>query len=282
MRTAVPLLALSLLAAAAPARADKNDLALWRLGRLNVNADGTIPQPGVTVDAAAETQYRSLASELGTVLAPRLLMPADTLGYSGFQFDFDMSFTSVNGSSTSPFRNALERTDGNVPGLMSTFGIFARKGLFPSLEIGAGAIHVLETSMWALQAYTKFALHEGFHDWPLPSLAVRGAASRLMGSSQIDLTVASLDFSLSKSIGILGMVNLQPYLGYNLLWIIARSQVLDANPGCDAYDTMQNPAVTCPNPTGGSALTPGVTEINANFVFRGQDAILRHRFFVGM
>ncbi|HEY3358142.1 MAG TPA: hypothetical protein VGQ83_33150 [Polyangia bacterium] len=291
MRTAVYLVVLGLLVAARPARADKNDLALWRLGKLTVNPDGTIPQPGVTLDAAANQQYRSLASELGVVMAPRLLMPSDTLGYSGFQFDFDMSFTTINNNQTdpaktlSPWRNVLERTDGVVPSMMTTIGVFARKGIWlplPSFEIGAGALHLLDSNMFALQAYAKLALQEGFHGWPLPSIAVRGAASRLMGSSQLDLTVASLDFSASKAFGIGGTLNIQPYAGYNILWIIERGQVLDANPGCDAYVTTQTPTTPCPNPNGGANITPGVTELNSNFVFYNQNTIVRHRVFVGL
>lgn len=290
------LLVLGLLLAALPARADKNDPALWKLGQLNINPDGTIAVPGVTVGADAETQFRSLASELGVILAPRMLMPADTLGYSGFQFSAEISFTTVNtNSATSPWRNALERhgtikADGNpdttIPGVFTTVGVFARKGIWlpvPSFEVGAGALNVLDTNMFALQVYAKVAIHEGFHGWPLPSVAIRGAASRLMGAKDIDLTVASLDFSLSYSFGLGGTVNLSPYAGYNLLWIIPRSQVLDANPTCDAYVTSTNPTATCPDPRNAAAvIAPGSSELNANFVFRNQDNILRHRAFFGL
>jgi hypothetical protein len=300
MRTRRVLVVLGLLLAAVPARADKNDLALWKLGQLNINPDGTIA--GVTTSADAETQYRSLASELGVVLAPRLLMPADTLGYSGFQFSAELGFTTINtNQTTSPWRNALERhgqlkADGNpdttIPGVLTTVGVFARKGIWlpvPSFEVGAGALNVLETNMFALQFYAKLAIHEGFHGWPLPSVAIRGAASRLMGSTNLDLTIASLDFSLSYSFGLGGTINLSPYAGYNLLWIIARSQVLDANPTCDAYVTSTAPqppdpnAAKCPDPRNRSAtITPGSTELNSNFVFRSQDNILRHRIFFGL
>ena len=297
MRTPRVLLVLGLLLAALPASADKNDLALWKLGQVNVNPDGTIGLPGVSIGADAETQFRSLVSELGVVLAPRLLMPADTLGYSGFQFSAEMSFTTINtNQTTSPWRNALERhgqikDDGNpdttIPGVFTTIGVFARKGIWlpmPSFEVGAGALNVLETNMFALQVYAKMAIHEGFHGWPLPSVAVRGAASRLVGSSNLDLTIASLDFSLSYSFGLGGTINLQPYAGYNLLWIIPRSQVLDANPTCDAYVTSANPAASCPDPRnpGGATIAPGATELNSNFVFRNQDNILRHRIFFGL
>ena len=296
MRTRRVLLVLGLLLAATSARADKNDLALWKLGQLNISPDGTIGIPGVTIGADAETQFRSLASELGVVLAPRLLMPADTLGYSGFQFSAEMSFTTINtNQGSSPWRNALERhgqirADGNpdttIPGVLTTVGVFARKGIWlpvPSFEVGAGVLNVLETNMFALQVYAKLAIHEGFHGWPLPSVAVRGAASRLMGSSSLDLTIASLDFSLSYSFGLGGTINLQPYAGYNLLWIIPRSQVLDANPTCDAYTTSTNPAATCPDPRNSAAsIAPGSTELNSNFVFRNQDNIVRHRVFFGL
>ena len=36
--------------------------------------------------------------------------------------------------------------------------------------------------MFALQGYAKLALQEGFHGWWLPSFAVRGAASQLLGT----------------------------------------------------------------------------------------------------
>jgi hypothetical protein len=287
MRISTILAVLVCVGAALPARADKNDLALWKLGHVQLNPDGlTIAQPGVTIDANAEKQFRSLASELGVVLAPRMLIPSDTLGYSGFQFDLDMSFTTITKAQDGPWAGALERTDGTIPGMMTSFGVFARKGIWlplPSFEIGAGALKVLDTNMYALQAYAKLALHEGFHGWPLPSIAVRGAASRLMGSSQIDLTVASLDFGASYSIGIGGTVNLQPYAGYNILWIIPRSEVLDAHGTCDAYTTSTTPGATCPNPSpSGAPIGPGATELNANFVFRNQDAIVRQRIFFGL
>ena len=40
--------------------------------------------------------------------------------------------------------------------------------------------------MYAIQGYAKFALQEGFHDWVLPSFAVRGSASQLLGTGQVD------------------------------------------------------------------------------------------------
>ena len=46
----------------------------------------------------------------------------------------------------------------------------ARKGIWlplPGFEIGAGATKIIDSNMYAVQAYAKLALHEGFHDWEL-------------------------------------------------------------------------------------------------------------------
>ena len=37
-------------------------------------------------------------SELGVAIAPRLMTPADTLGYAGFQFSAELGVTKINGN----------------------------------------------------------------------------------------------------------------------------------------------------------------------------------------
>jgi hypothetical protein len=245
--------------------ADDNDLVLSRLG-LTTADDGNIPMGTVIPD---NRRFRALASELGVALAPRFAGPADSLGFSGFNFSADTSFTTID--SGADYWCATEKSSACTPGAvkgsgaLTTVGLFVRKGIWlplPSFEFGAGALHLLSSRMWAAQAYAKFAVHEGFHDWPIPSLAVRGAASRLMGSPELDLTVASLDVSASKSFGIGGVANLSPYLGWNVLWIVPRSEVIDKTPNIDAF--------TEP------------TDVTSNFVFEDQDTVLRQRLFGGL
>src|SRR5262249_13350912 len=97
---------------------------------------------------------------------------------------------------------------------------------------------------------------------PIPSVAVRGAASRLLGVDQLDLTDVSLDISISKRFGIAGTFSLAPYAGYAFLWVIPRSQVVDFTPTVSIKDH------------------PG--DVNNNFTFPDQDNIIRHRFFAGV
>lgn len=248
--------------AAAPgtARAGDNDLVLSRLGFVDASGEDVV---------GSNLQFRALASELGVALAPRLTEPADTLGFGGFQFSADLGFTSINDDeaywralegSPDPENPNAEHGDGFLP----TVGLFVRKGIWlplPSFEMGLGAVHLIDSRMWAAQGYAKFALHEGYHDLPLPSVAVRGGASRVMGSSQLDLTIASIDVSLSKDFGIAGTTRITPYAGWNWLIIVPRSEVVDKTPHID------------------SRMMPG--DSNMNFVFKDQDDILRNKLFFG-
>ncbi len=256
--------AVCLLAVARPglARADDNDLVVSRLGVPNAMGTDIVP---------AAQSFRSLASELGVVLAPRLLAPSDTLGYGGFQFSADIAFTTI--SNNQPFWRVLEssddptNTDPNVShgdANLPTLGFFVRKGIWlplPSFEVGAGIVRLLDSSIYAAQAYAKLAVHEGYHDLPLPSVAVRGGASRVLGTDQIDLTIASLDVSVSKDIGIGGTFTASPYAGWNLLFIVPRSEVLDATPNIDQRDDPM--------------------DLANSFAFGSQDNITRNRFFGG-
>jgi hypothetical protein len=249
-----------------PALADDNDLVVGRLG--TVINDGM----GQPIDVIGDpVLFRSLASELGVVMAPRLVEPADTLGFSGFQFAADLAFTSIN--NRQPYWRVLESSPdpaATAPvdhggGTMTSFGAFVRKGIWlplPSFEVGTGVVHLLGSNHWAGQFYAKFALHEGFHDLPLPSVAVRGAVSRVFGTDQIDLTVPSIDVSVSKHIGINGTFNLAPFAGWNWLLIVPRSEVIDKTPNIDPRDDPD--------------------DSNLNFTFPDQDTILRQRFFGGV
>lgn len=237
--------------------ADPNDIVLSRLGTHITDATGTSTR--TVGDGLA---FRALASQLGTALAPHLLTPADSLGFSGFQMTVDYTSTTIE--SGADYWRALEGTA--HPSSLQTIGFFARKGLWlpvPSFEVGAGAVHLVDSHLWTGQLYAKLALHEGYHDLPLPSFAVRGAVSRLMNQRELDLTTASLDLEISKHLGVGGTWRLDPFAGWDLLMIIPRSEVIDGTPNIDP-------------------LQPG-NEADAmnNFVFKDQDTIYRDRFFVG-
>jgi hypothetical protein len=279
----------------AVARAGTNDLKLLNLcsavGGTNSCLDTTSKDYANT-----QSRYRSMMSELGVVVAPRLMTPADTLGYAGFQFSGELGITTINNNrkvSNDPtgiaYWNGIEGVTSGAPNAarpsssLTTVGGFVRKGLWfplPAFEFGAGAIDVRGSHMYALQGYAKLALQEGFHDWVLPSLAVRGSVSQLLGTSQVNMTVWGVDVLISKAFSIGGTARIEPYFGWNVLFIDARSGVLDATPGCDAY--AQHLATPGNTPPGCAAADDGTwNDLGNNFTFASQDVITRYRWSVG-
>ena len=255
------------LCAPGAANADPNDLVLTRLGTRITNTAGELQSV-----IGQNLEFRALASQMGVVLAPHLLTPADTIGFGGFQLTADYSTTTIdpNGPYWKARAGSPDPTGtaggSHGPGSLSTIGMFARKGMWfpvPSFEIGAGAVHLIDSTTWTGQLYAKFGLHEGYHQLPIPSFSVRGAVSRMMTQRELDLTVVSLDLLMSKHFGIGGTWRFDPFVGWNLLMIVPRSEVIDATPHIDS-------------------LAPGNQEdTKHNFVFRDQDNIYRHRIFVG-
>src|SRR5205807_2732295 len=145
-------------ASARPAIADDNDLSLSRFVKpAPPDAMGHVPLGAAAPDAAAQTRFRALASELGVVLAPKLLAPADTIGFGGFQFSIDVAFTSI--AQKGDYWDAARRVDpqnpmvNRPPAFMNTLGVFVRKGLWlplPLIEVGAGAMRMGDFNVWEL------------------------------------------------------------------------------------------------------------------------------------
>jgi hypothetical protein len=285
----------------AVARAAKNDLNLLNLcapvvgNTTNLYASCLPGQPGYADD---QSRYRSLMSELGVVVAPRLMTPADTLGYAGFQFSGELGITTINnnrkinGDTTSGIAywdgiqgvQANSRQSTRPSSSLTTVGGFVRKGLWfplPAVELGAGAVDILNSHMYAIQGYAKIALQEGFHDWVLPSFAVRGSVSQLLGTDQVNLTVWGVDVLASKAFGIGGTARIEPYLGWNILFIDARSGVIDTTPDCDAY--AQNLTALGDTPPGKclAADNHSFNDLNNNFTFASESIITRYRYYGG-
>lgn len=240
------------------ARAGKYDIDLAPLAQ--INDDGTITQ-----DNAA---FRSLASEVGVLMAPKVVDPADSLGLSGFAVSADVSVNTLSGDAAF----WQDTTRGSPDNVAPTLQVMGRKGLWPGIEVGAGATHLFDSRMWTLAGYGKISLHEGFHHLPIPSIALRGMFARLLGAKDIDMTTISVGASLSHVFGVGSTFNITPYAGYDALLVFARTGVIDATP---AHDEFSEGPLACNNGE------PDCT-VQSEVVFRKQDVILRHRPYVGM
>jgi hypothetical protein len=70
----------------------------------------------------------------------------------------------------------------------------------------------------------RYALVEGYRI--LPDLSIRTGASTVLGSREMSLLMTGGDFLASKSFGVGGVISITPYMGYNLLVVVASTYVV--------------------------------------------------------
>lgn len=220
------LLALVLaLITANTAWAGSYDISLRGLGR---------PKAGDLKDSAY-LRYQKLGNELGMTLAPRPLAPAETLGVSGFEFSLVSTHADISqdedywrGQPGSPVLRGVAEGNG-VPGGFWIPTLHIRKGLPLSTELGITASYLAFSEMFLLGVETKIGIHESYYRW-VPSIALRGAVGTLFGSQDLKLTTVETDVLASLPIGIDGVVQLTPYLGYGLVFVDVISGIIDETP----------------------------------------------------
>lgn len=202
-------------------RAARNDISLLGLGDPSTQA--------------AQTRFKGLSGELALVLAPRPLQPGETLGLSGFEVSIANSWSSISSGQAywqgQPGAPILEGSNAGrqVPGALWTPTLHVRKGLPFSTEIGVQATYLSYSSLYMVGAEAKVAVHEAYFRW-VPSLALRAAVGRLMGSSELDLLTLEADVVASLPIGVAGVARVTPYLGYGQMGAHVNSYVLDRTP----------------------------------------------------
>jgi hypothetical protein len=88
--------------------------------------------------------------------------------------------------------------------------------------------------MLNLGANVRLALNEGFtgnHWWVvIPDIAVNMGINRVVGSDDLDLLTVTAGGAISKGFGILGVVNVCPFLGYQSVFVNGSTRIVDADP----------------------------------------------------
>lgn len=242
--------------AAGPAHAGDNDPALQRLCR-GYNPSQTPATPCGTNVGPDQAAFKKLAREYAFALAPKLLSPAETLGVNGFQFGLLYGASTIHSDETY-WKRGVE--DESPPSALHTLTLDMRKGLPFSFEMEGQATYLLDSELWAFGGSVKWALNEAVDQFPV-DLAVRGGVSHMVGSTQLSLTMVSVDAVLSRSFGVGGVVNIGPYLAYSPVLTFARSGVIDATPGTS------------------TAVDPN--DVTNSFAFAGEDDVI-HRFVIGV
>lgn len=250
-------LALSLGSSTAMAR--DNDLVLSRLATFNASPCGTDNQSLCGVAQPDQESFNALTADLGQVFAPRLANPAETLGEAGFAIAVMGSVSTIDADAE--YWNEAIR-DGDPPGSFFTGHVQVRKGLPFSFELAGNMAYLGNSEMFAVGSDLKWSLHEGF--FFMPDVAVRGSVNTVLGAEYLNLVNVGWDVSVSKDFGLAGMLSIAPFAGYQNLYTISSSRLINA------YPQDPRPPQTL---EGGDVFAP-------EFVFE-QHTASNNRFFLG-
>jgi hypothetical protein len=218
-----------ILVAAFAARANDNDVQLFRLGHPDAlgctRCDGSPGDSAEPADPLAQTRFHRYASTLGLAFAPPFQETAGTLGEAGFEVGLSSQESFVK------FDSASWAAPSAPPSVLVLPTLSLRKGLGGSFELGAAITWLSKSQAMALSADIRWALIDGIHY--APDFAIRLWGSRLLGDGDLDLFSLCADAQLSKSWGLGGTLAFQPYVQGGIQMINALSGVIDFKPSVE-------------------------------------------------
>lgn len=300
MRRASIAFALALLAPLAgvsQASAQRMDLALSRLRTPAV--EGTDCSPGFGEGLARQycaddEAWHSLASQFAAALMPPILLPGHTRGMRGIYVGVESFITGIDadqdywargteGDDPSATRNRF------VDGVLAWNRLNVRKGLPFGFEIGTNVGFLVNTAYWTLGLEVRWSLFEGFRlehtGFYFPSLSIRGSVQTLVGDSELNVTVPAIDVTLGERFVVGDTVEISPYIGGQIGWIFADSELVDLTPERDAVAECNPDPFPPGDPMHTGSSTPpycrgAPDDINNNVVFDSLRS-MRARLFAG-
>lgn len=153
-----------------------------------------------------QSEFRNVSEDLGSALSYKGVVPAESIGITGFDIGLEVTQTELAKSAT--LWNTL--TGSNFSNLYVP-KLHVTKGLPLNIDIGAFYSAVPSTDIKLMGGELRWAFIEG--GVAMPAVAVRGALTKLSGVNQLTLDTKSVDVSISK-----GFAMLTPYAGVGQVW----------------------------------------------------------------
>ena len=156
------------------------------------------------VQNLTQAEFANLARDFTAVASYKGVAPAEALGVVGFDLGVEMSATRLEHSSV--WRKAgFDHSTVYMP------RVHVHKGLPFNIDVGASLTAVPDSDIKLMGAEIKYAILPG--GVATPAVAIRAAATRLSGVSQLDLNTRSVELTVSK-----GFLMLTPYAGVGKVW----------------------------------------------------------------
>ena len=154
-----------------------------------------------------QANFRLLSEDLGAALSYKAILPAASLGITGFDIGIEASITKLEHPEI--FGAAVS---GSTSDTLVLPKVHVHKGLPLGFDVGASYAAVPNSNIKLWGAELRYALVEGGP--ATPAVALRGSYSALEGVSQLKLTTTGVDVSVSK-----GFALFTPYAGVGKVWV---------------------------------------------------------------
>lgn len=172
--------------------------------------------------------FRDYVTQISEALAPAYLGPANSLGHRGFEITYSVGFNPVNSNMTywsapSAGQPGLEDNPG---GHYYTNQLRIRKGLPHSLQVGGSVTHMFESNLWAIGLDLSWSFVEGYRKAPDVGLMV--SIGTVLGAADLLTVHMNAALIISKSFAIAGLFSIEPYAGYNMMFVSAGTHMTPA------------------------------------------------------
>ena len=172
--------------------------------------------------------FRDYVTQLSEALSTQYLGPANSLGYKGFEVTLSTGFTPVDSS-----MSYWSAPSAGQPGLENNPGthyytnqLRIRKGLPHSIQIGGSVTHMYESNLWAIGLDLSWSFVEGYSK--APDVALMVSLGTVLGSSDLLTLHMNAALIISKAFSIAGLFSMEPYVGYNMMFISAGTHMTSA------------------------------------------------------
>ena len=195
---------------------------------------------------ADNAAFAKLMSQYAMAIAPTAMHPARTTGYGGFEMSLFGTMTTISkdeafmkmgtegpiGANTNQFASSNATPDS----VLQLYGVSGRKGLPYGFELQGSVAYMANTELVSMGGGIRWSIFEGFRKGvpgAIPDISVGGYVNTLTGSSKVKITVPALDVQISKPFTVANQLIIQPYIGWQLVWVSVDSAVVDGTPKLD-------------------------------------------------
>ncbi len=153
-----------------------------------------------------QSEFRLLSEDLGALVSFKPLIPAESMGLTGFDVGVAVSGTKLEN------RGVWEKAAGgsSVPSTLAMPSLRLHKGLPFNIDIGASIATVPSTNLTVIGGEVRWAVIPG--DVVFPAVALRASVSTLTGVDALSVRTGGLDVSVSK-----GFAFVTPYAGAGIV-----------------------------------------------------------------